>query len=65
VIQYSDKTKPAAQRNRVFSENRPATMIALAQKHGFHVEDDNRWLLHHSSILRLTLETDGVDSLPG
>ena len=57
VIQYSDKTKRAAQRIEAFSDNTPERMLALISQHGYVVQDDNRWALPTSAIVRFTLPT--------
>lgn len=55
VIQYSDMTKPRAQMTKAFSDNRPSRMLPMIERHGYAIEDDNRWLLPHSAIVRFTL----------
>jgi hypothetical protein len=55
VIHYSDKTKPMAQRTKGFSNNTPEIMLKMVRGLGYKVQDDNRWLLAHSSIVRFTL----------
>jgi ubiquinone/menaquinone biosynthesis C-methylase UbiE len=52
VIQYGDKTKPAAQQNKGFSENTPEIMLKMVRDAGYTVQDDNRWLLSNASIVR-------------
>jgi len=52
VIQYADKTKPLAQRNTGFGNNTPEKMLRMVRDAGYSVQDDNRWLLSHSSIVR-------------
>ena len=55
VIHYSDMTKPAAQRNATFAQNNPEAMIGLVRKHGYTVQDDNRWIVPNGAIVRFTL----------
>ena len=52
VIQYADKTKPAAQQNQTFSDNDPSRMRALAVSHGYAVIEEDLKTLWHSSIIR-------------
>jgi len=57
VIQYSDKTKPAAQKNKTFADNDPARMHALVVSSGFAVLEEDVRTLWHSSIVRFGLAT--------
>lgn len=55
VIQYSDKTKPVAQKNASFSENDPDRMRAMVLSHGYAVYEEDVKTLWHSSIVRFGL----------
>jgi len=52
VLQYSDKTKSAGQRNRTFSENTPDTMRLAVSDAGYTILEENVTILPHSSIMR-------------
>jgi ubiquinone/menaquinone biosynthesis C-methylase UbiE len=52
VIQYSDKTKPAAKSNPSFSENDPDKMRKLVLSHGYSIHEEDLTTLSHSSIVR-------------
>jgi phospholipid N-methyltransferase len=54
VLQYSDKTKPLAVQNEEFSDNTPEIMLGMIRSAGFTVQDDNRWMLSNSAIVRFT-----------
>jgi hypothetical protein len=60
VIHYADKTKPLAQRHKAFSENTPEIMLRMIRDSGFTVQDDNRWLMPHSAIVRFTPRSFGA-----
>jgi hypothetical protein len=55
VIQYSDKTKPAAQVNEGFSDNDPARMRDMITQAGYTIVEEDRTTLPHSSVVRFTL----------
>ncbi len=52
-LQYSDKTKPAAQANQGFSDNDPERMRALARRHGYAIAGEDTATLEHSSVIHL------------
>jgi SAM-dependent methyltransferase len=52
VIQYSDKTKPAAQQNDGFADNDPARMCAMVEQAGYTIVEEDRATLPHSSVVR-------------
>ena len=51
AIQYSDKTKKAAQMNRGFSDMNPSRMESFISNYAFKLVDHNTGLLNHSSII--------------
>jgi len=55
VIQYSDKTKLAAQQDPTFSENRPEVMRAMLVAHGYKILEEDTHTLWHSSVVRFSL----------
>lgn len=55
VIQYSDKRKAAAQRNKSFSENDPRKMRALVRKHNYVIHEEDTESLWHSAVIRIGL----------
>jgi ubiquinone/menaquinone biosynthesis C-methylase UbiE len=52
VIQYADKTKPVARKNKGFSENDPERMRALVLSHGYSVYEEDVKTLWNSAIVR-------------
>lgn len=52
VVHYSDKTKIMAQENSTFSDNDPERMVALVERAGFRVLEEDRTSLWHSSLIR-------------
>jgi len=54
VLQYSDKTKPAALANPTFSMNDPDTMRRLVSDHGYRLVREDLTTLPHSSIVQFT-----------
>jgi hypothetical protein len=52
VIQYSDKTKALAKKERAFSENTPDEMRRMVTDAGYAVLEENLTALPHSSIMR-------------
>lgn len=52
VIQYSDKTKEAARRNKGFAENTPDRMRQMVLTAGYTILEENLSVLPHSSIVR-------------
>ena len=52
VLQYSDKTKPAALANSSFSVNDPETMRSLIGQHGYRVVREDLTTLPHSSVVQ-------------
>jgi cyclopropane fatty-acyl-phospholipid synthase-like methyltransferase len=54
VIQYSDKTKEAAQKNASFSENDPDRMRAAVLRAGYVILEEDLTTMHHSAIVRFT-----------
>lgn len=62
VIQYSDKTKELARRNRGFSQNTPEVMRAMVAETGYVILEENLTLLPHSSIMRFALAGRGYRS---
>jgi SAM-dependent methyltransferase len=60
VIQYADKNKPAAKRNKGFSQNSPQKMRPLVLKtHGFWIEWENVTAFNHSAVMQFSLR-DGL-----
>lgn len=59
VIQYSDKTKEGARRNKGFSENTPDTMRAMVSEAGYVILEENLTLLPHSGIMRFSRDDCG------
>ena len=51
-IQFSDKTKRAARRNKFFSDNDPDRMRELVSSHGYQIYEEETKRLHHSSMIR-------------
>jgi ubiquinone/menaquinone biosynthesis C-methylase UbiE len=54
VIQYSDKTKTAAQQNDGFSDNDPDRMCGMITRAGYRIVEEDRETLPHSSVVRFT-----------
>lgn len=54
VIQYSDKSKPAADINEGFSANTPSKMRRMIIDHGFLILEENLTILPHSALVRFT-----------
>jgi ubiquinone/menaquinone biosynthesis C-methylase UbiE len=54
VMQFSDKRKPAAQKNEGFADNDPIRMRALLEKHGFSIELVDEATLNHSAVIVAT-----------
>jgi SAM-dependent methyltransferase len=52
VIQYSDKTKELARKNRVFSDITPDLMRQMVMQAGYTILEENLSALPHSSIMR-------------
>jgi SAM-dependent methyltransferase len=52
VLQYSDKTKPAAVANSTFSLNDPDRMRTLVTEHGYRVLREDLTTLPHSSVIQ-------------
>lgn len=50
-IQYADKTKPAAKRNKAFSDNDPERMRQLILANGYQIYEEDTERLHHSSMI--------------
>ena len=55
VIQYSDKNKPLAKSNAVFSENDPDKMREVILAHDFEIFEEDTNTMWHSSIIRFGL----------
>jgi len=55
VIQYSDKTKKAAQMDKFFSENTPDKMRSMVLAAGYKILEEDLTTLWHSSIIRFSL----------
>lgn len=55
VIQYSDKTKKAAQINPGFSDNNPEIMRGLVKNMDYHIIAEDTKLLKHSSIIHFSV----------
>ena len=55
VLQYSDKRKPAAQKNPGFSDNNPDKMREMVRRHGYNILEEDEELLHHSAVIRFGL----------
>lgn len=53
VLQYSDKTKDAAFKNKGFAVNSPDIMRSAARRRGFDILEENTSLLPHSAIMVL------------
>ena len=62
VIQYSDKRKPEAARERSFSENDPDRMRRMITDAGFIVVEENLTALPHSSVVRFRKRREGEQS---
>ena len=58
-IQYSDKRKPAAKRNKGFSDNDPERMRELVSSHGYRIYEEETKRLHHSSMIRFGIGEEG------
>ena len=52
VIQYADKDKPRAQRNRGFSDNDPRRMREAVESGGYRILEEDTRTLDHSAIMR-------------
>ncbi len=55
-IQYSDKTKDVAKKNKNFAANTPGIMIPLVKSKGFKVLEEERELLRNASCVFLAPE---------
>src|SRR5947209_2790429 len=55
VIQYADKDKPQARRNRGFSENDPRRMRAAVEDAGYRILEEDTTSLDHSAIMRFRM----------
>jgi ubiquinone/menaquinone biosynthesis C-methylase UbiE len=55
VIQYSDKTKKGAQKNKNFSDNNPEIMRKLVGDMGYNIISEDTRLLYHSSIIHFSI----------
>jgi ubiquinone/menaquinone biosynthesis C-methylase UbiE len=55
VIQYSDKTKIAAQRDPTYSMNNPTIMREMVLKQDYRIVEEDTEDLRHSSVIRFTL----------
>ena len=55
VIQYSDKNKPIAKRNKGFSDNDPDKMRGLVLSHGYSIFEEDIQTMWHSAIIRFGL----------
>lgn len=55
VIQYSDKRKPDAKKNKGFSDNDPEKMRALVTGAGYHIHEEDTETIWHSSVVRFGL----------
>jgi hypothetical protein len=55
VLQYSDKTKPAAAANPAFSANDPVRMRAAVTARGYEIIREDTETLHHSSVIQFSL----------
>jgi ubiquinone/menaquinone biosynthesis C-methylase UbiE len=55
VIQYSDKTKIAAQRDATYSMNNPTIMREMVRKQRYRIVEEDTESLRHSSVIRFTL----------
>jgi ubiquinone/menaquinone biosynthesis C-methylase UbiE len=51
-IHYSDKRKPAAMRNKSFSDNDPQRMRELVSSHGYQIYEEDTETMHHSAMIR-------------
>ena len=59
VIQYSDKDKPGAQRNKSFSNNKPRRMRAAVKDAGYRILEEDTTSLDHSAIMRFRIGAPG------
>jgi hypothetical protein len=57
VIQYSDKTKSAAQQNDGFSDNNPELMRVMIERSGYTILEEDQTTLPHSCVVRFSPET--------
>jgi phospholipid N-methyltransferase len=55
VIQYADKDKPKAQKNKSFSNNNPRCMRAAVEEAGYRILEEDNASLDHSAIMRFAL----------
>ena len=60
VIQYADKDKPQARRNRGFSENDPRRMRAAVEDAGYRILEEDTTSLDHSAIMRFRMSEKPV-----
>ena len=58
-IQYSDKTKPRAFRNKGFAVNHPAMMRDMLDRTGFTIEWENTTVLPHSACVMCRKRREG------